>query len=403
MNEYGEENRWGEEAEDQAVDFFNPDDVDNIPPSQRQDSFGSPVDNRTDAQPDQAYYPPTPGHSAPSQGYQYHPYPTNVPVNPAVLSQAPPLSQLQLGRMVEVFEGKVLLDRFQLAWIEQDSNTIRLNWTDVLKKYISSCDSKACSDLLVFLITNIKDEANIVYVGEFKTIIQQRKERFNLENIVDEILKIVFENIKANHSYLVKKFSDMMVRQLTTIMLPKEIALQLLATRSLFSHGKFAGLTGLYFNILNNISYKNGVQIKAPAPTRLEIFKKTIHKYLIQTSNQNNLEASGATPVELIAVRSKRRLSDDDSLSKKRLKKNEDAFDLLSPDYLSELYFNSGMSIAGENELGWSDQPFDSFNTDDLSNKQQNSFGPAVDNGTIAHQLKHTIHIQDILAIHIPY
>ena len=265
-------------------------------------------------------------------------------VYPAIFSPAPTPSEPSI--VSQPLEGEALLDDFKSAWIQQDSNIISKKWTDALKNYISSCDIQVCSDLLVFLIDNIKNEDNKIYIDEFRNVICQREERLNLENILDEILKIVFENIKVNHSYLVKKFSDMMTGQRSTMMLPGDIALTFLVTRDLFMRGEFAGITGLKLITMcldtdaNGVQTKNGVQIKAPAPTRLEIFKKTIHKYLIQTSNQNNLEASGATLVE-----------PDEGLEqlsvfKENPTNDEDVFISRSPNDQFELYSDSRMLIA---------------------------------------------------------
>ena len=144
--------------------------------------------------------------------------------------------------------------------------------------------------MLVFLITNIKNEDNEVYVDGFKHIIWQRKKYPNLENIADETLKIVFQQIKINHSSLVAQFKKMMLEQQDGVKLSKDIALPLLTARKLIGQSQFGKITGL---ALNKAQSRLKIH-KASA----NIFEKTINKYLIQPSNQNNLEASGATLVE---------------------------------------------------------------------------------------------------------
>ena len=209
---------------------------------------------------------------------------------------------------MQPLEGEALLNDFKLAWIQQNSNIIRLNWTDDLKKYILGCDDQACLELLVFLITHIKNKDNSVYVNEFKAIIWKRKERLNLENIVDEILKIVFQKIKTESKYrpLVSKLVAMRLEEQGTVTLPDEIALQLLVTRNLFLHGGLVRLTGLYLK-----TEKNSVVLRLPKSSeRKATLKETINKYLIQASNQNNLEALSPTPAEPRPATSKRKLSD---------------------------------------------------------------------------------------------
>ena len=270
-----------------------------------------------------------------------------APVDPPIFSPVPTILS-QPSIVSQPLEGEALLDDFKSAWIQQNTNIIRTKWTDGLKNYISHCDIQVCSDLLVFLITHIKNKDNTVYVDQFKIIIRERDEDFNLENILDEILNSFFKKIKDKHSHLIATFKKIMVRQRSMLTVPKKIALSLSLARDLFKPGKFAELTGLYLKF-----EKNNLRIRVPdSADKMEIFKTTIDKYLIGTSNQNNSEASSATSVESSAGTSERGLdegleqSDDDSPSKKKPRNDEDVLILPSPNDQLELYVDSGASIV---------------------------------------------------------